>query len=380
MVNRDWAPSRVIINGRFLTQNMSGVQRFARELLLALDRLIGSDAIGSSCASRVQVVVPRDYVGDNEYSSLKLLRVGNLGGQLWEQAFLPWYARGDLLVNLCNAAPLFKQRQMVTVHDAAVWEIPQAYGKLFGAWYRFMIPIVCQNAAARVTVSEFSRRELTRILSLPEQSFAVVKESGEHILRVDSDRSILVKHGLIPGRYVFAASNMSPSKNFSAVAQAISLLGDCGFDFAIAGGANPRVFASGKVVLPSTVKHLGYVSDGELRALYENAGCFVYPSLYEGFGLPPLEAMHCGCPVVASRAASLPEICGNAVIWCDPLAPADIAQQIARIMADSSLRASMAMAGAKRAAEFSWQKSAIAFWQVIEEVYFANKKAEPKVN
>jgi glycosyltransferase involved in cell wall biosynthesis len=117
-------------------------------------------------------------------------------------------------------------------------------------------------------------------------------------------------------------------------------------------------------VLPATVKQIGYVSDQELRALYESAGCFVFPSFYEGFGLPPLEAMCCGCPVVASRAASLPEICGEAAIYFDPKSPEDIAEKIDKVMSNARLRAEMGNDGKRRATAFSWESCARVIWDI----------------
>ena len=124
-----------------------------------------------------------------------------------------------------------------------------------------------------------------------------------------------------------------------------------------AGGGNSRVF-SGMEVHDDKLVLAGYVSDGELRALYENAQCFVYPSFYEGFGLPPLEAMHCGCPVIVSNRASLPEVCAGAAAYCEPDDPADIARVMRRVLTSAALRSEMRDAGLQRAALFTWRKSA----------------------
>ena len=128
-----------------------------------------------------------------------------------------------------------------------------------------------------------------------------------------------------------------------------------------------REFFDTAANLPDFVRHLGYVSDGDLKALYEAAACFVYPSFYEGFGLPPLEAMACGCPVIVSRAASLPEVCGDAALYCDPTDPRDIAKQMSDLVFDDILRARLRERGLQRAQQFSWEKCARETWAVIEE-------------
>ena len=190
-------------------------------------------------------------------------------------------------------------------------------------------------------------------------------ESGEHILAVESDPRILERHALRAKPYVLAVGTTNPRKKFGAVARAIELVGDAGFDFVVAGGVDPRVFSGAGVPLPAFVKRVGYVTDAELRALYEHAACFVYPSLYEGFGLPPLEAMACGCAVIVSDAASLPEICGDAAIYCDPRSPEDIAGKLAALMADGERRRELAERGHRHAAQFSWRRTALRNWEEI---------------
>jgi len=140
------------------------------------------------------------------------------------------------------------------------------------------------------------------------------------------------------------------------------------YDVVLTGTTNSRIFRNAVPEVPSRVRHLGYVSDGELRALYEGAACFLYPSLYEGFGLPPLEAMACGCPVVVSRSGSLPEVCGDAALYCDPLDPADIARATSSVVGSPTLRSELASLGIQRAKHFTWEQTARNLMTVIEEV------------
>jgi glycosyltransferase involved in cell wall biosynthesis len=137
----------------------------------------------------------------------------------------------------------------------------------------------------------------------------------------------------------------------------------------VAGGSNPRVFRGRHLEHDGYALHAtGYVTDGELRALYENAACLVYPSLYEGFGLPPLEAMLCGCPVLVSDAASLPEVCGDAALYCNPRDPDNIAEKIRTLIEEPALRNELRCRGMERARNFTWRRASEALLSIIDGV------------
>ncbi|MEI7530053.1 MAG: glycosyltransferase family 1 protein [Elusimicrobiota bacterium] len=175
---------------------------------------------------------------------------------------------------------------------------------------------------------------------------------------MEPDQTILERLNLAAGGYVLAVSSINPHKNFKLVVASMALLKDSGLSLVIAGGVNPRVFSGSGADFPANVKYAGYVSDGELKALYSGALCFVYPSLYEGFGLPPLEAMACGCPVVVSDRASLPEVCGAAAVYVDPGSAAGLVAAIEKIHSDPEVRRAMAETGRARAALFTWRRTA----------------------
>jgi glycosyltransferase involved in cell wall biosynthesis len=357
---------RIVINGRFLTQTVTGVQRYAIELTKALDELLGRGVIDAE-RYKFELLAPLSGAADLSLRHIQIRRQGNLSGSLWEQFELPWLTRDALLINLCNAAPLAVSRQLVTLHDAAVHAVPEAYSRAFRIWYKLLLPNVGRIARRVITVSQFSRSEITRRFGVAESKCVVIGEGKEHMQKVAADKSALERHGIGRRPYVLAVSSASPNKNFRAIVQAIQWLGAAPFDLVIAGGTNPRIFSDAGAKLPDFVRHVGYVSDGELKALYEAAACFVYPSFYEGFGLPPLEAMACGCPVIVSRAASLPEVCGDAALYCDPTDPRDIAKQMSDLVFDDGLRARLRQRGLERAQQFSWERCARETWAVIEE-------------
>jgi glycosyltransferase involved in cell wall biosynthesis len=358
---------RIALNGRFLSQRVTGVQRHSRELVRALDSSLESS--GSGSAFEVSLLVPPDARPDLVLRRMEIRRVGRLRGQLWEQLELPFYARGRLLLNLGNTAPVLASEQLLMIHDASVFAVPDAYAPGFGRWYRLMLPRWAAWARLVLTNSEFSRSELVRWLKIPKEKIRVVGGGHEHILRTAPDSSVLSRHGLGSRPYVLAVSSLSRNKNLEAVSAAIRLLGPAGCDYVLAGPANPRVFGhSPEQSLPNLIQ-LGYVSDGELRALYQRAACLVYPSRYEGFGFPPLEAMACGCPVIVSQTSSLPEVCGDAALYVDPEAPAQLAAAIRRVLCEEGLRAQLRVAGLERAQRWSWERCAADTLAAVREAF-----------
>jgi glycosyltransferase involved in cell wall biosynthesis len=357
---------KVAINGRFLSQQITGVQRHARELVRALDCLLADDPAAGRDAE-VSLLLPPNAVPDLDLRSISPRRVGRLTGQLWEQIELPLHARGSLLLSLANAAPAALRRQVVTVHDALVFAAPETFSRAYRSWYRVLLPLLGRRAALVLTDSEFSRAELARRAGMPAARIRVVPGGHEHILQTPAAPDILARHGLADRRYVLAVSSRSRHKNLRAVAEAMALLGDRDWVYVFAGGGNARIFGDQAETWPAGVRALGYVTDGELRALYEHAECFVFPSFYEGFGYPPLEAMACGCPVVVSRAASLPEVCGEAAVYIDPADPRDLAAALERVMGDEGLRLDLRRRGLAQAKRFSWGRTARQVLEILRE-------------
>lgn len=347
----------IYINGRFLGRKITGVDRFALELLRAWDELYEKKDPATADIA-FEVLGPKEIVTPHGLRHIAVRQVGKFRGQTWEQIDLPLAAGDGPLVSLCNTAPALISNQIVAIHDAATVAIPNAFSPIFRLWYRLLLPILGWRARAVLTVSNFSVAELKRHFGIPPSKVTVISEGGEHILREPSDIRALDKFDLRKRPYVFAVSSMAGHKNFKLVLEALALLPDAPFDVAIAGGANPSVFGNAGVLQSTRVKWLGYVSDSELRSLYEGAMCFVFPSLYEGFGIPPLEAMHCGCPVLASTAASIPEVCGEAALYFDPSSAEQLAARLRQVSTDADLRASLTKAGFIQTRKFSWEKGA----------------------
>ena len=359
---------RIVINGRFLSQAITGVQRFAREVVRGLDDLIHRGEIDGR-RYQIGLAVPPGFEPDLIPRHIPIHVVGTRRGQVWEQSSLATYQPAALLLSLCNLGPLTRRHQVVVIHDASVFAVPSAYSFAFRTWYRINIWRLGHCTARVITPSRFSAVELERYAGIAADLFTVVHLGADHLDLVEPDHSVFARHGIGDHPYVLAVSSEAPHKNLVALVHALPLLRQTfpDLDVVSVGGSFPAIFA-GQKDLSAQIRRVGYVRDAELKALYQRAQCFVYPSWYEGFGLPPLEAMRAGCPVVVSRAASLPETCGDAALYFDPKDPTTLAEAAGRLMGNVGIRESMRASGLRRAAEFSWRNTARGVFAVLEGV------------
>ncbi len=344
----------IFVNGRFLTQPMTGVQRVAHEV---------TEALRTRYGSRLSVLGPaRGAVPD----AARATRVGRNAGQFWEQIDLPRHARSGILLNLGNTAPLAHRRQLVMIHDAGIFSTPEAYSRKFRAWYRFLQGVLGRNGTGIVTVSEFSKSELVRNLNLEPANVHVVRPGTDHMARLAADKEILTRYGLRQDGFVLVVGTLAVHKNLAALNVLAEALAARSMPFAITGTAGGAAFsAKGPARLPTPALYLGRVTDEQLKALYENAACFIMPSLYEGFGLPAVEAMMCGCPVIAADIPALRETCGNAALFCNPRAPEDIAQVTLALLDNAPLRAQMRELASRHSSGMTWQRSADTLANII---------------
>lgn len=288
------------------------------------------------------------------------------GGVLWEQVVLPWRARGAFLVSFTNTAPLLRRRQLAVVHDAAVFAVPDNYSWAFRTWYRVALRILLRRAGTVVTDSAFSQQQLAHYCGVAPSRLTVVHCGSDHLDALQPDASILDRLRLKGERFILAVGTTSRAKNLAVLLEALGRHEARGVRLVVAGGMEARVFNDNRIPWPSWVTPAGHVTDAELKALYGAALCFVFPSRYEGFGLPPLEAMRCGCPTVVSTAASLPEVCGDAPLYFDPDDAGTLAAHLANLMEDAALRERLREQGRRQAGRYTWDRTAARYRELIE--------------
>jgi glycosyltransferase involved in cell wall biosynthesis len=330
----------LVVNSRFRKQRATGVQRVATELV---DRL----------RTPKRELVPAG-------------RASGLQGHLWEQLRLPVALRGGLLWSPGNVGPVAVKRQVLTIHDAAVLDHPEWFAPSFVRAYRAIWSLLVNKVAGLVTVSEFTRQRLSVHFDRPVSSISVVPNAASSSFRpatASEIEDVRSRFGLGDAPYFLTLGTREPRKNLGLVqrawARARPRLGaDCRLAVVGAQGSS-EIFSSARRLDEGDGVHvLGRVDDAQLPALLSGAQALIYPSFYEGFGLPVLEAMACGAPVITTRLASLPEVAGEAAIYVDPSDEDDLASAIGKVDGSSDLRRELGQRGHERARLFDWDKSA----------------------
>ena len=338
------------VNARFVTRPFTGVQRYCYEVGLRLQT-------GTFLAPRPAL---------KEYGGLRdriVVSGGRLNGHPWEQIALPWAVpHGKPLFSPAGCGPISHPNQILTIHDLGPLDTPESYSRGFALWYSQLVPALARKARRIVTVSEYCRRRIVESLKIPESKVIVAGEAASSIFyrRPDTEVQRISERFGIRTPYFLAVGAISLRKNLARVLQAWSrVLGETdGASLVIVGKEGLR-FASSSILnaLPEGVLHLGCVDDDELACLYSGARGLLYPSLYEGFGLPILEAMASGCPVLTSNCTAMPEVAGDAAIVVDPLSVESIAEGI-RNLRNESRRCDLSQKGYEHSKGFSWQRTA----------------------
>ena len=346
------------INGRFLTQEMTGVQRFAEEITRQLNKV----------RDDVVVLAPEGVLNKSLFSEFNIEVVQGKKGHYWEQIDLPRALRkkgGPLLLNLCSTAPAFYKNQIVTHHDVTYKRYPDSFSKKFRFVYGLLVPIMLKNSRHLLTVSEFSKREIHDFFGYPTENISVIYNA------VNNSFSKTEEKDITRGDYLLAVSSPNYHKNFHGMLSAfesvsekyeisLKIIGKTAVSFS-------QQDFSKLISNTDKVEFMGRVDDKTLIQLYQNAVAFVFPSYYEGFGIPPLEAQSCGCPVISSNAASMPEVLQDSVIYFGPNNTEAISDAMIKIITDNKLRAELSRKGNDNVKRFSWHSSAEKISKIVDD-------------
>jgi len=331
----------VIVNARFLTQKVTGVQRFAIEISKVLHKLNGE----------IIFVTPFDVIDKDLARELGAIVVGKNKGVVWEQIDLRFYLKSKgkpLLVNFCNTGMAFYKNQIVTIHDMSYKVNPGWFSRSFYLWYNFLIPHIAKRCLRLFTVSNSSKKDIVKYLNIKQDKVTVIYNSSNLNTNNNFEQ-------IVAGRYLLSVSSLDPRKNLNNLLKAYKDVDENVKLFIV--GLKKDNFQLDDTLVSERVVIRNYVSDDELASLMRYSEAFIYLSFYEGFGLPPLEAMSLGCPVIVSDISAHREVCGDAALYADPYNVEDIKEKIINLLTSNKLKTELILAGKENLKRFNWLES-----------------------
>jgi glycosyltransferase involved in cell wall biosynthesis len=335
------------VNARFKSHRMTGVERYAVEVTR---RLTG----------KIRLIAPPRFGS-------------GLLGHFWEQLYLPLALRSpEVLWSPANSGPLLVHRQVVTIHDAFIFDHPEWFRPIFSAWYRALLPSLAHRAARVLTDSVHAQQRLSLALDIPAGHITVIP-CGVDSSQFSPAPSEKIEHTRQKYRlgkeYILFVGSLEPRKNLRRLLQAwtTAAIQLPNVELVVVGGYIRHIHRKGMGTFPARTRLLGYIPDADLIALYSGAAFFVLPSLDEGAGLPALEAAACGTPCLLSKAGALPETLGENALYIDPTHVDDIAYGLVRLFTDINLRTNLSAAGKERAGATDWDVTARGVLRTLRE-------------
>lgn len=366
---------KVIINGIPLLSPFTGIGRYIYEISRELKQndSLNIDFYYGYCSkklaepdSRSKVKTLKNIIAEKPILKRIFRKVLRLYGALfsdnydlyWEPNFIPY-------------SNIESNKVITSIHDFSfiLYEDFHPRERIEYFEKNFFKNIKSSNAI--ICFSEFTKREILERLHFGEEKVFVIYHGIDHkLFKVNTQKNANIQ---LPEKFILCVGSVEPRKNLIGLLKAYEILNDelkKNYHLVLAGfkGWNNTEIMSIIEQNKEYIHYLGYLSDDELVEVYNRSSLFVYPSFYEGFGLPPLEAMACGTPVITSNVSSMPEVCGDAALYCDPYNIDDIKEKIETLLENEALRAELRQKGLERAKLFTWKKAAAAHMRIFEEV------------
>ncbi|MAP66839.1 MAG: glycosyl transferase family 1 [Candidatus Marinimicrobia bacterium] len=357
---------KILINGRFLCQNITGVQRVSIELVKSLDSFLSKKIIDDK-TYKIDIIVPRDkMLHDLNLKNIKIIKKGFLKGHLWEQFELPFYSKCDLLFCPGNVAPIlsyfFKFKLITTVHDLSYKYFPKAYNWKFRFVYNLIVPFVMKISNYIITVSKSEKDSILNYYPNVTNKIIEIQNGGGEFFKTKITNKINDFNNIL---YI---GSLSKRKNVHGIIEAFMRLKIEKKKLIIVGG-NDNIFDDFRISKKINIEFVGQVNDKKvLLSYYKMANVFIFPSFYEASPLPPIEAMSTGCPVICSNIPSLLERCGDSALYCDPNDIDDISEKINEVLINENLRNGLISKGLERAKNFTWNNSAQKTFEIFKKV------------
>ncbi|MBI3457612.1 MAG: glycosyltransferase family 4 protein [Candidatus Rokubacteria bacterium] len=377
----------VVLDARYVSRTQSGVGHYTQRLiggLAAIDRTNRYTCVVVKGGPGLPVAQPNLGCWPTRVSF-----EDHVAGDLWLLGYLPvrlYRLRTDVYHGPAVFLPLVKlgYRTVVTIHDLVSFLFPTTVPRKYSVYMRLMTRLAVRSADRVIAVSGATKDDLTRVLRVPDERVVVIHEAVAPEFAASPDPAAvaaLARRYGIRSPYCLFVGNLEPRKNLVRLIEAFARVRARGL--AAAHAPRPQLVLAGtrgwlygdvfRAVeahrMAADIVFTGYVPPADLPALYAGAACFVFPSLYEGFGLPVLEAMAVGTPVVASRVGAIPEVAGDAALLVDASRPAEIAEAVEAMLGDAALRAELIARGRARARLFTWEAVARQTLAVYEAVH-----------
>ncbi|WP_194768197.1 glycosyltransferase family 4 protein [Tamlana sp. I1] len=345
----------IVINARFLTQKMTGVQRYAFEICNRLPKKIGNHEL--------IFVAPNEPVVNKLENDIDIVFVGKHKGQLWDQLSLPVFLKKNknpLLLNFVGIAPIFYKNKIMFLYDLAFKHHPEWFSYSFQKLYNTLIPFSLSNSKRIVTDSNYVKQDIIETYKILDRKL--------HVIYAAPSEKFINKN-LKREKFILTVSSIDPRKNLKRVIEAFNKI-DSDYKLVIVGKKNKTFSNVGldEEIINDNIIFTGYLTDEELIDIYNTAELFIYASLFEGFGIPPLEAQACGCACIISNVTSLPEVYGDSVEYFDPNSVDNIKSKMEEVINNKDTIDKIKNLSALNLKRYNWDDSTSKLKCIIEEL------------